>query len=125
MAKQQNSNDSEKTWTVETLRKALEKPSMGIPLSYLLTAKVIWRHLPLEFLPLIPNLEGVTWAPLQPIMTPQPLATWKDPWGLATGKRTLEVCITSRELDCEFTLDTGSDPVPFSNLQNALHYLTV
>jgi hypothetical protein len=58
-------------------------------------------------------------------MTPQPLATWRDPWSIATGKRTLEVIIISRELDCEFTLDTGSGPVPFANLQSALHYLTV
>lgn len=125
MAKE-NSN-SEKSMTAETFRKRLEdaaKNNSGFPVELRLTAAALWKHIPTDLLPLLPQLSGVTFLHTEEKTSEQPFAKRESGgWGLP--ERELKVRFEGPSLKGTFTLyEGGTLKETTESLHQALYLLT-
>jgi hypothetical protein len=128
MADKQNSTDSSKAWTVTKLRQELEKAlpnGLGVSPDLSLTAQLLWKQLPLELLPLLPVLDGVTFCHLDKVTTEQVLAVRKpDGWGF-TPSRELHVRLDGPTLEGEYDIvEAKAVKATTKSLHQALYLLT-
>lgn len=121
-----NSTDS-KAWTADKLRLELEKEfkSGGFPPDLRLTSEVLYKHLPTDLLPLLPQLDGVAFCHLDKTCSQeQVLAVRKDSWGIAMD-REVHVKFTA---PCEgqwLLYEGGSLVQGCKSLHQALYLLTL
>lgn len=127
MAKE-NSN-TEKSWTADKLRMELERSlpnSLGVSPDLSLTAAVLYKQIPMDLLPLLPNLDGVTFCHLDKVTTEQILAVRKaDGWGF-TPARELHVRLDGPSLEGEYDLvEGGVVKATTKSVHQALYLLTL
>lgn len=123
-----NSN-TEKTWTVEKLRVELEKSlpnALGVSPDLSLTSAVLFKQIPTDLLPLLPNLDGVTFCHLDKVTTEQIIAVRKaDGWGI-TPPRDLHVRLDGASLEGEYdVVEGGLVKATTRSLHQALYLLTL
>lgn len=124
-----NSNTSEKAWSVEKLKQELERATpngLGVAPDFKLTAAVLFKQIPTDLLPLLPNLDGVTFCHLDKVVTEQVLAVRKaDGWGI-TPSRELHVRLDGPSLDGEYDIVEGNTvKTTTTSLHQALYLLTL
>ena len=88
-----------------------------------MTAEVLWRHLPLELLPILPTLP-LKWGHInRKLNNDDIIAILKDPWG--GPSKELHIKILNKDLDVEVSIVVGkATPTTVENLHQALYLLT-